>query len=252
MIRRGRSRPFHLVRTEFNQFAAEQASVVQCYMSLNEGSVSNAGTSGLGDHWSMISNAFARSIRSGPSWKAAAGRLFPTNVTTPTSLSGALWCVGYTRLNRLSKGAVRRYLAKMTGLSRAQVTRLIGQHRATGRVVDRRRGHSGRPFERIYGRRISACWPRSTRSNQMCGPATCAVLRRGPGRYSATDGSRLGVPVQCAPVQPTPFQPTVPSAPCPDTEFDGDADRRARAAAAARAAQFCAAWTRSTKATATE
>ena len=58
--------------------------------------------------------------------------------------------IGYPRLGRPGKGAVRQYLAKTTGLSRAQVTRPIGQHRATGRVVDRRRGHSGRPFERVY------------------------------------------------------------------------------------------------------
>ena len=32
----------------------------------------------------------------------------------------------YERLGRQSKGLVRRYVAKMTGLSRAQVTRLIG------------------------------------------------------------------------------------------------------------------------------
>ena len=31
---------------------------------------------------------------------------------------------------------VKRYLAKVTGLSRAQLTRLIGQHRRTGRVED--------------------------------------------------------------------------------------------------------------------
>ena len=50
--------------------------------------------------------------------------------------------VGYTRLSRPGKGAVRRYLAKMTGLSRAQVTRLIGQHRAWEVFGDRR-------FERL-------------------------------------------------------------------------------------------------------
>ena len=35
----------------------------------------------------------------------------------------------YGRLGREGKGLVRRYLAKMTGLSRAQVTRLVGQYR---------------------------------------------------------------------------------------------------------------------------
>src|SRR5713226_10583265 len=40
----------------------------------------------------------------------------------------------YAGLGRASKGLVRRYVAKMTGLSRAQVTRLIGQYRARGEV----------------------------------------------------------------------------------------------------------------------
>ena len=87
--------------------------------------------------------------------------------------------IGYPRLGRPGKGAVRQYLAKTTGLSRAQVTRLIGQHRATGRVVDRRRGHSGRPFERVYtAADIRLLAEVDEIGNQMCGPATCAVLRR--------------------------------------------------------------------------
>jgi transposase InsO family protein len=40
----------------------------------------------------------------------------------------------YASLARASKGLVRRYVARMTGLSRAQVTRLIAGHRRTGRV----------------------------------------------------------------------------------------------------------------------
>ena len=40
----------------------------------------------------------------------------------------------YAGLGRSDKGVVRRYLARMTGLSRAQVTRLIAGHRKTGRV----------------------------------------------------------------------------------------------------------------------
>jgi hypothetical protein len=39
----------------------------------------------------------------------------------------------YAGLKREGKGLVRRYLAKMTGLSRAQMTRLIGQYRKSGR-----------------------------------------------------------------------------------------------------------------------
>jgi hypothetical protein len=40
----------------------------------------------------------------------------------------------YASLDRPGKGLVRRYLGRMTGLSRAQVTRLIAGYRRTGRV----------------------------------------------------------------------------------------------------------------------
>jgi len=40
----------------------------------------------------------------------------------------------YGRLKRADKGLVRRYISKMTGLSRAQMTRLMGQYKATGAV----------------------------------------------------------------------------------------------------------------------
>ena len=54
--------------------------------------------------------------------------------------------LGYASLDRPGKGAVREYLVKTTGFSRAQVTRLIAQHRETGRIEDRRGGNSGRPL----------------------------------------------------------------------------------------------------------
>jgi hypothetical protein len=40
----------------------------------------------------------------------------------------------YGSLGRADKGVIRQYVARMTGLSRAQVTRLIAAHRKTGRV----------------------------------------------------------------------------------------------------------------------
>ena len=75
--------------------------------------------------------------------------------------------LGYASLDRPGKGAVREYLVKTTGFSRAQVTRLIAQHRETGRIEDRRGGNSGRPFARVYTPADIACWP-----------AACEVLRR--------------------------------------------------------------------------
>jgi transposase InsO family protein len=41
----------------------------------------------------------------------------------------------YAVQGKVGKGLLRRYVEKMTGLSRAQVTRLIGAYAATGRVV---------------------------------------------------------------------------------------------------------------------
>ena len=41
----------------------------------------------------------------------------------------------YASLGRADKGVVRQYISRMTGRSRAQVTRLITGHRKTGRVT---------------------------------------------------------------------------------------------------------------------
>ena len=45
---------------------------------------------------------------------------------------------GYWRLGKADKGVVRRFAGKVSGLSRAQLTRLIAQHRSTGHIRDRR------------------------------------------------------------------------------------------------------------------
>ena len=56
----------------------------------------------------------------------------------------------YARLLRSSKGLVRRYMEKMTGLSRAQITRLVTQYREGGEVKAKRyRRHR---FPRRYTR----------------------------------------------------------------------------------------------------
>ena len=55
----------------------------------------------------------------------------------------------YARLRKADKGLVRSYLGVVTGLSRAQITRLLKQHRTTGGLSDRR-GVPRRPFPRRY------------------------------------------------------------------------------------------------------
>ena len=44
----------------------------------------------------------------------------------------------YPRQGKADKGLIRRFLVKVTGLSRAQVTRLLHRHRTTGAITDRR------------------------------------------------------------------------------------------------------------------
>ena len=64
-------------------------------------------------------------------------------------IESALRQLRYLRLGKADKGMVRDYLIKVSGLSRAQVTRLIKQFRDTGHVRD----HRGRPanaFVRRY------------------------------------------------------------------------------------------------------
>lgn len=56
----------------------------------------------------------------------------------------------YVRLGEADKGVAKLFLAKTTGLSRAQLTRLLHQFLDTGRIVDHLGGPPSRPFERRY------------------------------------------------------------------------------------------------------
>ena len=87
--------------------------------------------------------------------------------------------LGYHRLGKADKGSVRRYLGKVTGLSRAQLTRLIARHRKTGRVEDRRGGPPAKPFARRYTRAdVRLLAEVDEDLGQMSGAATRKVLRR--------------------------------------------------------------------------
>ena len=101
----------------------------------------------------------------------------------------ALVRLDYERLGKSDKGLVRRYLAKVTGLSRAQLTRLIGQHRETGRIEDRRGGAPARSFERRDTRAdIRQLAAVDAALGQMSGPATRALMRR---QYSVFGDERF-------------------------------------------------------------
>jgi transposase InsO family protein len=73
----------------------------------------------------------------------------PTRAAAYDWIAAELRRFGYLRLSKPDKGLVRRYLEKVTGRSRAQITRLITQFRDTGRIRDRH-GPPAQPFARRY------------------------------------------------------------------------------------------------------
>ena len=86
---------------------------------------------------------------------------------------------GYGTLGKADKGLVKRFLGKATGLSRAQLTRLVRQHARTGRIVDRRGGPPAKPFVRRYTALDAALLAEVDGTlGQVCGQATRAVVRR--------------------------------------------------------------------------
>lgn len=84
---------------------------------------------------------------------------------------------GYGRLKRKAKGTVRRFLAKVTGFSRAQVTRLIGRWQRTRRV---QRKPAQRPkFPRRYKPEDAALLAAVDAAHEdLSGPAVRQILKR--------------------------------------------------------------------------
>jgi len=86
--------------------------------------------------------------------------------------------LGYQRLGKTDKGLVRDYLIKVSGFSRAQVTRLIQQFRQTGRLRD----HRGKPtnaFARHYQEAdIRLLAEVDALHGTLSGPATRKVCER--------------------------------------------------------------------------
>jgi transposase InsO family protein len=83
----------------------------------------------------------------------------------------------YAGLGREGKGLVRRYLVKMTGMSRAQITRLIGQYRGQGQV--REPSYRRRRFATRYSSDDIALLAEVDEAHEtLSGPATQKLLQR--------------------------------------------------------------------------
>jgi len=96
----------------------------------------------------------------------------------------------YALQGKAARGRVRRYIEKMTGLSRAQVTRLIARYTATGGVqltVYRRRRFPER-FTRADIELLAAV---DEAHETLSGPATRRVLEREVQDYGKQEYARL-------------------------------------------------------------
>ena len=96
----------------------------------------------------------------------------------------------YASLDKPGKGLVRRYLSRMTGLSRAQVTRLIALQRRTGRVkavVYQRTKFA----TRYTGADVNLLAYVDKAHGNLSGPATCRILEREHHDYGQAAYVRL-------------------------------------------------------------
>jgi transposase InsO family protein len=96
----------------------------------------------------------------------------------------------YAQQDRAARGLLRRYIEKMTGLSRAQVTRLIARYAASGRVqptVYRRRRFPGR-FTRADIELLASV---DEAHETLSGPATRRILEREVQFYGRQEYGRL-------------------------------------------------------------
>ena len=96
----------------------------------------------------------------------------------------------YASLRKPDKGLLRLYIARMTGLSRAQVTRLIGAYQRTGRVVAAR--YQRARFPALYTAQDLVLLAYVDRAHgNLSGPATRRILEREYSEYGQAAYQRL-------------------------------------------------------------
>jgi transposase len=83
----------------------------------------------------------------------------------------------YLRQGRPARGLLRRYIAKMTELGRAQLTRLVGRYLATGQVRSQGTGRHHLP-RRHTAADIELLAPVDEAHESLSGPATRRILER--------------------------------------------------------------------------
>ena len=105
-------------------------------------------------------------------------------------IQGELAKFRYLGLSRQGKGVVIRYLVKISGYSRQQLTRLIAQYRKTGRLQRRQRTVAGfKPRYTELDIRLLAAM--DERHGTPCGPAVKKLCERACGLFGQTEYTTL-------------------------------------------------------------
>ncbi len=98
---------------------------------------------------------------------------------------------GYSALSKADRGVLRGFLCKITGLSRAQMTRLIAQYRSSRQIRDRR-GTPAKPFTRRYTREdVLLLAEVDALHDTLSGPATRKLCERAYTVYGDARFERL-------------------------------------------------------------
>ena len=100
---------------------------------------------------------------------------------------------GYAPLSRGDKGLVLRYLERMTGLSRQQVTRLVRRYRKSGKVAAKRNPPRNGFYRRFDATDVALLAEMDTLHGTLSGPATKKLMERavlifGDGRFERLAG----------------------------------------------------------------
>ena len=155
------------------------------------------------DHWRMIVTLKTQGLQTLEQIRAFVEGSQPLDFAAPSRESAYDWIggelrrLGYRHLSKADKGWVRRYLEKVTGISRAQMSRLIRQFRDSGRITDRR-GPPAKPFARRYtGADVRLLAEIDTLHGTLSGPATRKLCERafwlfGDRRYERLAGISNG------------------------------------------------------------
>ncbi|MCL0075789.1 integrase [Dehalococcoidia bacterium] len=105
-------------------------------------------------------------------------------------IEGVLVGFRYLRLRKAEKGVIRRYIEKITGYSRAQVSRLIGEYKRTGRL--KKGGYNRHRFPRKYTSiEVKLLAKTDELHGWLSGPATRKIMQREYEIYGHTEFEKI-------------------------------------------------------------